>query len=320
MIGGGGQHPREIEDRKVFTKLGLRGFITGSKRRVGIMSTELVRKTYHQLKSDGLFSVFRGGVFLFRRKAKLYKLDNRLQEAYYNAKFKKCEAARRSDRLNPLRLVNIDPNTVEEFSGRVECWDSKIKDIGKVMAGDWDIDDSIPATDPLARELYFADKFKNTVWYQSLYDHFENGVDWKQTEFIKRVNQVVSDDNPFWHGCTTEGEVEQRCRDIDSIFDRISASGYKTQRQIHPQKTLLNRYSSEVIIDISRNGKPLFVDGRHRLALAQILGLDKIPVGVIVRHKQWMEKRRRVENGENVVEGNHPDLAEHHDDLETIPP
>jgi ParB-like chromosome segregation protein Spo0J len=38
--------------------------------------------------------------------------------------------------------------------------------------------------------------------------------------------------------------------------------------------------SNEILVDVGRDGTPLFVSGRHRLSLAKLLGLDTVPVAV----------------------------------------
>ena len=47
---------------------------------------------------------------------------------------------------------------------------------------------------------------------------------------------------------------------------------------------------------IGPNGTYIISDGRHRLALAKILGIDTVPVEVYLRHKQWQELRDDVHN------------------------
>lgn len=52
---------------------------------------------------------------------------------------------------------------------------------------------------------------------------------------------------------------------------------------------------NEILVDVGRDGELLLVDGRHRLSIAKILGLDEIPVVKHVRHEQWVARSRRGE-------------------------
>jgi len=49
-----------------------------------------------------------------------------------------------------------------------------------------------------------------------------------------------------------------------------------------------------VTVNISRDGKYLFQNGRHRLSVALVLGIEKIPVKVLVRHDDWVLLRKKI--------------------------
>lgn len=66
--------------------------------------------------------------------------------------------------------------------------------------------------------------------------------------------------------------------------------------------------SHEIAVDVGRDGQLLFVDGRHRLAIAKILGLDTVPIVFLVRHSSWMEQREIFAKDESVLD--HPDLRD----------
>jgi hypothetical protein len=65
----------------------------------------------------------------------------------------------------------------------------------------------------------------------------------------------------------------------------------------------------EILVDIGREGELLFVTGRHRLSLAKLLDLDRIPIAIVVRHAQWMDRRKRLlKSGDANSDPVHPDL------------
>lgn len=47
---------------------------------------------------------------------------------------------------------------------------------------------------------------------------------------------------------------------------------------------------NEIVVDLIRTGDPVFVTGRHRLSIQKILGLDQVPVAVVVRHPVWVAR------------------------------
>lgn len=63
-------------------------------------------------------------------------------------------------------------------------------------------------------------------------------------------------------------------------------------------------------MDISRDGEFLFVDSTHRLSAAKLLGLDTVPVTVLVRHEEWVQKLESVveTNDPGALPKDHPDV------------
>ena len=47
--------------------------------------------------------------------------------------------------------------------------------------------------------------------------------------------------------------------------------------------------NDNIIIDIGRDGRFLFSDGKHRFTIARIIGLKKLPVKVGKKHKELID-------------------------------
>lgn len=212
---------------------------------------------------------------------------------------------------DPFARIYVDPSSIEEFTGREwPPWRNKTEMLGKVCDGDWD------RTDPTfcekygeecrpIYELFRSGSFSETPFYESLYAHFVHGVDWKETQFVRRCLELAEKDLPSWKGYTSREDILNHCKKVDELYETIREDGYKSQLE-------LNRYydpksaAKEVTVDIGRGGELLFVNARHRLTIAKILELEEIPVGVLVRHKKWMEQRDRCHaKGEY---SDHPDF------------
>ena len=77
---------------------------------------------------------------------------------------------------------------------------------------------------------------------------------------------------------------------------------------MHP---LLN----EIGVDIGRDGELLWhMGGQHRLAIAKVLKVEKVPVQIYRRHTQW-ERIRRLANEQGtdaipIEYHNHPDISQ----------
>jgi len=221
-------------------------------------------------------------------------------------------------RPDPFKIVRVDPTTIEHNSkNRFSYLNGKYRDSGKVVGGNWDISDEKQGK----ITIYDSNEQKNTI-YNSFCLHFEQGYGWENTPFIQKVIRRINDgEDSVWHGCSTRSEVLNRCVKMDRMFQDISENGYISQKELIKQRTpglknphQFKRAYDEVVVNIARDGELLFVGGHHRLAMAKILGINKIPIRVFVRHKQWQELLDEIhKNG--LPEGredlrDHPDLQD----------
>jgi hypothetical protein len=71
-----------------------------------------------------------------------------------------------------------------------------------------------------------------------------------------------------------------------------------------------------VVVAFDRHGRPCFVDGRHRLAVARVLHVESIPAVVALRHERWAAVATEIRAYADQRGGRayqpylHPDLAD----------
>lgn len=204
--------------------------------------------------------------------------------------------------LNPIKIVPINPEQITEFSRRpFPNSDNMRRDMGTIMSGNWDIQDSAPTNRLGHRRKYFDDfgQFENSLFYQSMEEHFKNDKPWLDTEYIRIFCEYEN---------LSQDQTLSKYRSVDDLYKRIKTRGYQRQKKIHPEHCWVQRFTDEITVDIGRDGELLFVDGKHRLAIAKILDLDWVPVAIIVRHKDWLERRDELALSASTPD--HPDLAE----------
>ena len=187
--------------------------------------------------------------------------------------------------INPDRIIfhTNYKNKIhsKDFADRVF---DKNKDTGKVYGGDWD------------NSKY---KFSDLDIYQAIENRIRDNMPWEETRFYKNNVSKINDPNNnqiLWN-CRTQGDFDSRCQYLDELISSIETQGFKQNYQVKlsGEEDGLHKnpdFSDEISVNVSRDGQYLFQDGRHRLAIAKILGVEKIPVKVHVRHKRWMEFRR----------------------------
>lgn len=197
--------------------------------------------------------------------------------------------------IDPFAVVRVDPNRIEflvegngypaqTLDGRVFPG-LKFKHAGRVVGGDWDVLDR---------------RFEETELYRSFEAHFNRDVPWQETPFYRRAIDYIEAGITLW-GCDSEAEFARRCRYVDSLYETIETDGYRSQRELTSgairrgvPSDFVGLVNHEIAVCVSRSGELLFLDGRNRLAIAKVLGLESIPVWIVVRHEDWQRYRDRL--------------------------
>lgn len=189
--------------------------------------------------------------------------------------------------IDPFRILYVDPDRITMVAEPTGI--SRFRRAGAVVDGDWD-----------RSGIRFAD----TDVYQAFQARFLDGTPWEDTEFFRRVIDEINGGSEPW-GCGSRSAFQRRCRQLDQLYESIRDAGFRTQRELarsriedpfdKPRGTVSARVlTDEIAVDIGRDGELLYSDGRNRLAIAKVLGVDAIPVVVLRRHTQWVTLRDAV--------------------------
>jgi hypothetical protein len=174
--------------------------------------------------------------------------------------------------------VLVDPSAIRRAVWRLDLLeDLKVpmqRDlVGVVAGGEWD-----EAAFPLS----------DLTFFDAVDQHFNHGVDWDDTDFYRDIRASLAAGQPKFKYRTVD-DIPRQWERIESLYASMKADGYRGQDELGT-----SRPWDEIVVAIDRVGRLLFVDGRHRLAVARALGLDEVPVLVGVRHKDWVAKRAEI--------------------------
>ena len=78
-------------------------------------------------------------------------------------------------------------------------------------------------------------------------------------------------------------ELDERCRYLDSLFHDIKTNGYRSQQEIGERENNPWKCEDEITVRIDRDGALLFEDGQHRLGIAKLLGIDRVPIKITAK-------------------------------------
>ena len=188
---------------------------------------------------------------------------------------------------DPYKYIYVDPSEIQYTTGEIFS-----KRRGWAVDGDWDLN---------------GDRYMDRTFASAIEQRFVDGLDWEETILTDKY----------------EGRIfEERTEAIDRLYRNIREDGYKSQRQLLKEdpetawsdlNDAMHPLLNEVAVDIGRDGELLWnICGQHRLAIARILDVDRIPVQVFRRHAKWQKLRNATKDGKQPSESvrDHPDLQD----------
>lgn len=184
----------------------------------------------------------------------------------------------------PFETVWVPVNSIKDiinknfaFKRTKKFLFSDIRTSGMIIKGNWDkclgkIEDSY---DFIACVERFS---KKKMWEDTIY----------RPLFLKGYGKR-------WGAETWEEFKKTHLYRWDKLYLSIQKEGYLNRKKMKWNK----KNEKEIEVGISRNGEILFIDGIHRIAIAKILNIKKIPVIVNVWHKEyinWIQKNTNIKN------------------------
>jgi len=167
---------------------------------------------------------------------------------------------------NKTTILWIDPKKVKKDSRSLNG--IKIKNAGYIVDGCWD-----------KRTRNFENRWK----IKSLKTHFNSGISWEETVYFKRINLWLKMGGK-WRGCEQSSDLKSYLKKYDELYCELNSEGYKSQSELRPNATTPEH--NEIGITISRSNEFAWYDcGQHRLYLAQLAGINKVPVRVVAVHR-----------------------------------
>jgi 2-polyprenyl-3-methyl-5-hydroxy-6-metoxy-1,4-benzoquinol methylase len=178
--------------------------------------------------------------------------------------------------LDVDKIFWVDPKKIRYISLKeFHTHDDK----GKIINGDWDL---------LERQ------FEELDVHIAFKERFIEGKKWETTVYYQRSLNEINKGRFLWD-CRNQFDYDNRLKKLDMLFETIKNNGYKLQQEIQPKNNPDPiKIDDEIAVNIGRNGDLLFNNGAHRLSIAKLLNIPKIPIKITVRHPQWVNLREQI--------------------------
>lgn len=208
----------------------------------------------------------------------------------------------RGAEVSPWRIIWIRPNDIHHVSSqKAIIYPKSERVLSHVLDGDWD--------------LNVKDFWDNEI-SEAIRQRVVESRSWGETRLVKRLHAELSrpGSRPQWHKSRTPADVDQRCRKLDGLIADIRTNGFRPPPGIHQGRS---GYTTEhppdaISVAVTRDGAFQHLNGRHRLAIAKSLNLDRVPVRIGVRHTRWQERRAlflQSDDGQPSEISCHPDVS-----------
>jgi len=178
------------------------------------------------------------------------------------------------------------------------------------LEGDWDLS---------------TKRFDDLLTVKAIQNRFKEGKKWEETEFYQLFLNNLSKGIKKW-GYNNKEDLDRRVNKTESLYYQIRRNGYKSKIELYSSKKLLTKIKNlkskkkifdDILLAVGREGQLIFINGKHRLSIAKLLNIPKIPIIFVVRHKKWMEFRKNLiffakkyQGGKLTYRLTHPDLQD----------
>ena len=142
-------------------------------------------------------------------------------------------------------------------------------------------------------------RFDDKPIVKAIRSRFEEGVEWEDTSFYQQAVWRVERGLPAWNDCSNKEDIDRRCHSVDVVYESIQSNGFRSQSELflESQESQASKFTrrvsdfivpDEIRLAIGRDGEVIRIaHGRHRLAIATILGVKEIPAIVQLTHADW---------------------------------
>lgn len=139
------------------------------------------------------------------------------------------------------------------------------------------------------------------VKYRCCVAHWRDGVGWEQTGIFDHMLRKIEEAGPQ-SGCVTVDDLRRRYARLDRIFDQVKRDGRLRHAHELDGPVAEGIVWHGIELHVGPEGEPIFGDsGTHRLAMAHVLGLRRIPALLGFVHESALSHLPRLRHGASAL-------------------
>jgi len=163
---------------------------------------------------------------------------------------------------------------------------------------------------------------KDSLIYRTLKYKVIDKKNWEENKYYNLILSQISKGIIKW-GCNSKKELDDSLREIESLYHQIknNADTIKENLKNKKDKEVLEKWGSfgKIVVAIDRNGQFIVIEGINNLLIAKLLNIPKIPVHINVRHKAWVDFKKKLYYFSTNYRNRKLYQRVTHPDLQTIP-
>jgi len=174
-----------------------------------------------------------------------------------------------------------------------------------ILDGDWDL---------LVENIEFM------PIYQALKLRFHEKQEWDKIKLITQVKHQITEGVEVL-GCRNIEDFNKKLKDFEILYKKLD-NAHDSLKELY----VLNNNDigspakiDEISVAINRKGHFILLGGEFGFFIVQLLGIAKVPVRIVCRHKQWAEFKRTMYHFANNYKDKKIYQRLTHPDLEDIP-
>jgi len=165
--------------------------------------------------------------------------------------------------LENIKPVWIDPKDITIYMTEFNTSSCRV-----VVDGNWDKEKGLRP-------------FNEISFYKDYKRRIEENLPWEETGTFISIKNSINKGITRW-GCNTMKKLYDRLSYWDSLYESIKTKGYK------------DIGNERIGINVDRNGRISFNNGRHRLVFAKLLNIPSIPITINNVHTKWDNFKKEV--------------------------